>query len=254
VHEELEAAFRVGQPIGEVGAHHSEHRRLVVATARAPVTVARDDQLALRQRQLLSSTVGSSGGGCVRMDAEHRDGTAKPFLHHVQQEQSARDAAGGGRLLTIISALVREEEEVEADVEADAELLPSADLGGARPVVRASEVVQQRGCGAHEAARLAGAVAGRVRAHLTVAFLAVVGRCRVAAVSRVRAGDADAVHQALHGVAPAVAAARGGAADMAQAVPGGLQLVSAGRAHHMPHLALRFPANLFQEMLHTNRT
>ncbi|CAD6272869.1 unnamed protein product [Miscanthus lutarioriparius] len=98
-----------------------------VATARAPVTAAREDPLALRQRQLLS-TVGSSGGGCVRMDAEHRDGTAKPFLRHVQQEQPARDAAAsGGRLLTI-ATVVREEEEVEAVVEADAERFPGADM------------------------------------------------------------------------------------------------------------------------------
>jgi hypothetical protein len=39
-HEELEAAFRVRQPIGEVRAHDFENRRLVVATARAPVAVA----------------------------------------------------------------------------------------------------------------------------------------------------------------------------------------------------------------------
>ena len=44
---------------------------------------------------------------------------------------------------------------------------------------------------------------------------------------------ADAVHEVLHGVAPAVAA-RGDAADMAHAVPGGLQLVATGRAHHVP--------------------
>ena len=175
------------------------------------------------------------------MDADHRDGTAKPFFHHVQQEQPARDAATSDRrLLTIATAvMVREEEEVESVTQADAERLPSADLGGARPLVCTGEVVHQRGFRADEAARVAGAVAGRVRAHLTVAFLAMVGRRRVAAVSRVWAGDADAVHETLHGVAPAVTPTRGSAADMAVAVPGGLQLVATGRTHHMPHLALQ---------------
>jgi hypothetical protein len=62
----------------------------------------------------------------------------------------------------------------------------------------------------------------------------MVGRRSVRAVSGVRAGHADAVHEALHGVAPAVAvAARGDAADMALAVPGGLQLVAGSR--HAEH-------------------
>ena len=85
----------------------------------------------------------------MRMDAHHRDGTAKPFLRHVQQEQPARDddAAGGCRLLTIIAVVVlvgEEDDEVEADAEADAERFPGADLAaaGARPAVCAGEVVQ----------------------------------------------------------------------------------------------------------------
>jgi len=94
--------------------------------------------------------------------------------------------------------------------------------------VRTGEVVQERRCGANEAARLAGAVARCVRAHLPVAFLGVIGRRSITAVSRVWAGDADAVHEVLHGVAPAVALC-GDAADMAHAVPGGLQLVASPR-------------------------
>ena len=65
------------------------------------------------------------------MDADHRDGTAKPFPRHVDQEQPARDAIGGGRLFTIATVMVREEEEVEAVMEADAERFPGPDLGGA---------------------------------------------------------------------------------------------------------------------------
>ena len=68
------------------------------------------------------------------MNAEHGDGTAKPFLRHIQQEQ-ARDAAG------IPSTVIRDEE-VEAVVEAGGELLAGADLGGARSAVCAGEVVQ----------------------------------------------------------------------------------------------------------------
>jgi hypothetical protein len=98
------------------------------------------------------------------MDAEHKDGTTKLFLRHVQQEQPMRyTTASGGCLLTIATAVVCEEEEVEAVVETDVERFPSADLGGARPVVFASEVVQQRGCGADEAARPLGQWPGAYR-------------------------------------------------------------------------------------------
>ena len=70
----------------------------------------------------------------------------------------------------------------------------------------------------------------------------MVGRRSVAAVSGVRAGNADAVQEVLHGVAPAVAAACGDdATDMALvAARRGLQLDATVGADHMPHLALRF--------------
>ena len=115
------------------------------------------------------------------MDAEHRDGTTKPFPRHVHQEQ-ARD---GERLFTIAAAIVLKQKEVESNMQTDAECLPGPDLGGARPVVCTGEVVQERGRGADEATRLARAVAGRVPAHLAMAFLAMVGRHCVTAMSRI---------------------------------------------------------------------
>jgi hypothetical protein len=81
-----------------------------------------------------------------------------------------------------------------------------------------------------------------VRADPEVLVAAVVNGCGGATVARVRARAADRVHHALHGVAPAVAAgAQGDAADVAVAVAvagGGLELVTAWRAHHVPHDAL----------------
>ncbi|KAF8725908.1 hypothetical protein HU200_020476 [Digitaria exilis] len=87
-------------------------------------------------------------------------------------------------------------------------------------------------------ARLAaGAVARRVRAGPDVLVAAVVWRRLRAAVGRVRARGAEGVHQALHAVAPAVAAGHGDAADVALA--DALELVVARQAEHVPHVALR---------------
>jgi hypothetical protein len=85
-----------------VTAHYFELRRLAVHTAQTLVTGVREGQLAYHQWRLINTLD-------IRMDAEHRDGMAKPFLRHVQQEQQARDAAGCGRLFTIAMVMVREE-------------------------------------------------------------------------------------------------------------------------------------------------
>jgi len=179
-HDEVEAGVKAGQAIGEVRASDLKFRRLVVLAAQAPAT-----DVALH-RHRLAITVG------MRMDAEHGDGTAKRFQRHIQQEQ-ARDAAVCGRFtITTAVVMVRDAKKVEAVTEPDKGLRRGCcSHGGARPVVCTGEVVQESGYGADEAARLAEAVARRVRAHLTVALPAVVGWRRVAAVSRVWAGDAD---------------------------------------------------------------
>ena len=118
-------------------------------------------------------------------------------------------------------------------------VLVGLEVGDARPTMHLVEVVQQRASGSEKAACLTRAVAWRVRARRAVAFSSMVGRPHGAAMGGVRAWDTDGLHQSLHGMAPAVAA-DGDATHMALAR--GLKLVTARRAHDVPHFTLRASA------------
>lgn len=102
------------KPIGEVRASDLEFRILVVPAGAAQppvVAVAQEDHLTLRV-------------------------TPAGHLRHIQQEQAL-----------VVAAVISEDDEVEAIVEASPEHLAGPDVGGhggARPLVRGGEVVGER--------------------------------------------------------------------------------------------------------------
>lgn len=122
----------------------------------------------------------------MRVDEEHRDGTAQRLVLHVQQKQAL---PGGGSALVIVEA-----DEVEALFEADVGHLVDPDLSGARPVVDASEVFQECFYQADKAAAFTGTLAGRVKTQLLVALLIVVGRSGCAAVGCIRTRNTGRLH------------------------------------------------------------
>jgi hypothetical protein len=76
----------------------------------------------------------------------HGDGTAKRLPCHIQEEQVFTAADGGGSASMIVVVSTVSKEEVEAVIEADAVPLKPTNLGGGRPAMRTSEVVQERFC------------------------------------------------------------------------------------------------------------
>lgn len=122
------------------------------------------------------------------VDADHGDGTANPFPRHIKQEQALL------LLLLVVAGVGKDDDEVEAVVEAGREPFAVPDAGGARPPVRAGDAVQEPGRGGDEAAGLAGgAVARRVRERAEVLLVGVVRRHGGAAVGRVGARRAEGV-------------------------------------------------------------
>lgn len=115
-------------------------------------------------------------------------------------------------------------EDVEAVIEADNAFIASPDPGNGRPAVNAYNVIEKCCCRADEAARHSRAVTWRMRARLAVSVLVIIGWLGCAAMSSIWALHTNAFHQALHGVASAVAAC-GDATHMTLAR--GLELVAA---------------------------
>lgn len=230
-HDELMAAIGIGQPVREIRGRHSEHCSLIMADQLviAPEPTVRDHESYFLYSLSLAS----------RTDADDRHNAAKQVVSHVHQK----------KVLLVI--LVGKHDEIEAGAEArtEAGLEEATEAGNERgpprthrrawPAVRAGNVVQHRRRVPNEGASLARTVARHVRACQDVLLAAVVCRRRHAAVGGVRAWATHELHHGLHGVAPAVAASHGDAAEVALA--GGPELVTAGRAHHVPHVALHGP-------------
>jgi hypothetical protein len=149
-------------------------------------------------------------------------------------------------LTTVVAGITHSEQEVEAVTEADGVSLTGLGLGS-RPAVNAGNVVQKRRRRANEAARLSRAVTRRVWARLAVAMLAIICWLGCAAMRSIWALGVNALHQALHGVASAVATCRGDATHMALA-RGLEELVAARRTHHMSNLTLHNNRGLIQQV------
>lgn len=135
----------------------------------------------------------------------YRDGAGK-LLPLQSQHEKALDASSVTFVLVSRGAISKKE--IEAIMEADGKFAVSIELdcGDAWPFVRCAEMVQKLSRGAHKAAGLTRAVAWRVGAHRSLAFLIIVGRPQGTAMGRVRAWDADRLHGPRTAMAPAVAA------------------------------------------------
>lgn len=221
-HHELRAAIG-RQPIREIRVRNSELCFQIMA----------DQSIIAPEpaRQLESYFLYSLAS---RTDPYDGHSAAKWVASHVQQKKV---------LVVILVVVAGKDDEIEACEEAQTvggtEGAPPHTHTRAWPKVRAGYVVQHCRREPGEATGLAGAVARRVQARQEVLLAAVVHRRLRAAVVRVRAWATRELHHGLHGVAPAVAAGQGDAAEVT--LVGGPELVTAGRAHHVPHLALHGP-------------